>query len=288
MLKINSQKVDILPFSIYCNRNEYREWTLEYVGYLAAIVMGVVLGAIGGGGSILTVPILVYLFGQDASTATGYSLLIVGLTATYGAVSYYRQGLIEVKAAITFAIPSIIAVYLTRAFLMPAIPDVILTSPFVLEKNLVIMVSFAVLMLLSAYMMLTKDNSKMKSSGKAHSPILIVLEGAVVGVATGMLGAGGGFLIIPALVLLMGMEMKKAVGASLLIISLKSLIGFTGDLQAGISLDWMLIGKIIAFTIFGMWLATKIASKIESNKLQKGFGVFILVIAIFILVKELI
>lgn len=261
---------------------------MEYLGYLAAIVMGVVLGAIGGGGSILTVPILVYLFGQEASAATGYSLLIVGLTATYGAVSYYRQGLIEVKAAITFAIPSIIAVYLTRAFLMPAIPDVILTSPFVLEKNLAIMVSFAILMLLSAYMMLTKDNSKMKSSGKAHSPILIVLEGALVGVATGMLGAGGGFLIIPALVLLMGMEMKKAVGASLLIISLKSLIGFTGDLQAGISLDWMLIGKIIAFTILGMWLATKIANKIESNKLQKGFGVFTLVIAIFILVKELI
>ena len=260
---------------------------MEYLGYLAAIVMGIVLGAIGGGGSILTVPILVYLFGQDASIATGYSLLIVGLTATYGALSYYRQGLIDVKAAITFAIPSIIAVYLTRAFLMPAIPDVIISTPIVIEKNLVIMVSFAILMLLSAYMMLTKDTSSMKSDGAKHSPILIVLEGAVVGIATGMLGAGGGFLIIPALVLLMGMEMKKAVGASLLIISLKSLIGFTGDLQAGISLDWILIAKLIAFTIFGMWLATKVASKIESNKLQKGFGVFTLVIAIFILVKEL-
>jgi uncharacterized membrane protein YfcA len=250
--------------------------------------MGIVLGAIGGGGSILTVPILVYLFGQDASSATGYSLLIVGLTATYGAVSYYRQGLIEVKAAITFAIPSIIAVYVTRAFLMPAIPDVILSSPIVIEKNTFIMVSFALLMLLSAYMMLTRDNSKMKSSGKAHNPMLIVLEGGLVGVATGILGAGGGFLIIPALVLLMGMEMKKAVGASLLIISLKSLIGFTGDLQAGIQLDWILIGKLIGFTLLGMWIATRIANKIESQKLQKGFGVFTLVIAIFIIVKELI
>lgn len=261
---------------------------MEFVGYLAAIVMGLVLGAIGGGGSILTVPILVYLFGQDASTATGYSLLIVGLTATYGAVSYYRQGLIEVKAAITFAIPSIIAVYLTRAFLMPAIPDVIMTSPFVLEKNLVIMVSFALLMLLSAYMMLAKSNSSIKNSGLKHSPLLIILEGGLVGVATGILGAGGGFLIIPALVLLMGMEMKKAVGASLLIISLKSLIGFTGDLQVGISIDWILIAKLIGFTIFGMWLATRVASKVESHKLQKGFGIFTLIIAIFILVKELI
>jgi uncharacterized membrane protein YfcA len=260
---------------------------VEYIGYLAAVVMGIVLGAIGGGGSILTVPILVYLFGQDASIATGYSLLIVGLTATYGAISYYRQGLIDIKAAITFAIPSIIAVYLTRAFLMPAIPDVILSSPFVIEKNTFIMVSFALLMLLSAYMMLTRNNSEMKTSGVKHNPLLIVLEGAVVGVATGILGAGGGFLIIPALVILMGMEMKKAVGASLLIISLKSLIGFTGDLQAGISLDWLLIGKLVAFTLVGMWIATKIANKVESSKLQKGFGLFTLAIAIFILFTEL-
>jgi uncharacterized membrane protein YfcA len=260
---------------------------LEYLGYVAAIIMGIVLGAIGGGGSILTVPILVYLFGQDASSATGYSLLIVGLTASYGAVSYYRQGLIEIKAAVMFAIPSIIAVYLTRAFLMPAIPDVILTSPFVLEKNTLIMVSFAILMLLSAYMMLTRDNSQMKSSGNKHNPLLIVLEGGLVGMATGILGAGGGFLIIPALVLLMGMEMKKAVGASLLIISLKSLIGFTGDLQAGVQLDWVLISKLVVFTLFGMWLATRVAHKIESKKLQKGFGIFTLVIAVFILVKEI-
>jgi uncharacterized membrane protein YfcA len=280
-----SIKVYNIPFR---NIEVKDEHFLEYIGFLAAVVMGIVLGAIGGGGSILTVPILVYLFGQDASIATGYSLLIVGLTASYGAFSYYRKGLIEVKAAITFAIPSIIAVYLTRAYVMPAIPDVIFSSPFVLEKNMLIMVSFAVLMLLSAYMMLTKDNTKIASNGKRHSSLLILLEGALVGIATGMLGAGGGFLIIPALVLLMGMEMKKAVGASLLIISLKSLIGFTGDLQAGIAIDIVLVGKIIAFTVLGMWLATKVASKIESSKLQKGFGVFTLVIAIFILLKELI
>ncbi|MCW8092716.1 sulfite exporter TauE/SafE family protein [Alteromonas sp. ASW11-130] len=261
---------------------------MEYLGFIAAIVMGMVLGAIGGGGSILTVPILVYFFGQDASTATGYSLLIVGLTATYGAINYYRKGLIEVKAALTFAVPSIIAVYLTRAYLMPAIPEVIFSTPFVLEKDVLIMVSFAFLMMLSAYMMLTKNTSQSKQTKGNHNPLYIVVEGAVVGVATGMLGAGGGFLIIPALVLLMGMEMKKAVGASLLIISLKSLIGFTGDLQAGVSVDWLLIGKLIIFTIFGMWFGTRMASKIDGNKLQKGFGVFTLFIAIFILVKELI
>lgn len=261
---------------------------MEILGYAAAVLMGVVLGVIGGGGSILTVPILVYLFSTNATVATGYSLLIVGSTAAFGAIRYYRQGLIEIHSAITFAVPSIIAVYLTRAYLMPAIPDVIMTSPFVIEKDSFIMVSFAMLMVLSAVMMLTRDNSKLASSKPKQSYLMIIIEGAVVGVATGVLGAGGGFLIIPALVLLMGMDMKKAVGTSLLIIALKSLIGFTGDLQAGIDLDWQLLSSIIVCTVIGMWLATLVSGKIESGKLQKGFGYFTLVIAIFIFAKELI
>lgn len=261
---------------------------MEVFGYIAAVFMGVVLGAIGGGGSILTVPILVYLFGQDATEATAYSLLIVGLTATFGAYTYFRKGLIDFKAAIIFAIPSIVAVYLTRAYLMPAIPEIIMTTPFELTRNVLIMVSFAVLMLLSAYMMLTRDNSKMVQSNGGQKPLLIMLEGAVVGVATGILGAGGGFLIIPALVLFMGMEMKKAVAASLLIISLKSLLGFTGDLQAGFQVDWWFVLCILVCTVIGMSIASKITQNVDGTKLQKGFGVFTLIIATFILVKELV
>ena len=261
---------------------------LEILGYAAAVLMGVVLGVIGGGGSILTVPILVYLFNTNATIATGYSLLIVGATAAFGAIRYYRQGLIEIHSAITFAIPSIIAVYLTRAYLMPAIPDVIMTSPFVIEKDSFIMVGFGMLMVLSAVMMLTSDNSKLDSTKPKQSYPIIIVEGAVVGVATGILGAGGGFLIIPALVLLMGMDMKKAVGTSLLIIAFKSLIGFTGDLQAGIHLDWKLLSSLIVCTVVGMWIATFVAGKIEGKNLQKGFGYFTLVIAIFIFAKELI
>ncbi len=260
------------------------------LGFMAAILMGVVLGTIGGGGSILTVPILVYLFQVEPTTATGYSLLIVGFTAAFGAVSYYRQGLIDMKAAITFAIPSIIAVYVTRAFIMPAIPDLLIERPFILRKDMLIMVSFGVLMLAAAIMMLTKKKSVSAhnvGSSSSHNPLLIVAEGALVGVATGMLGAGGGFLIIPALVLLMGMEMKKAVGASLLIIALKSLIGFTGDLQAGIEIDVKLIGSLIACTLVGMWFATKIAGRLDGDKLQQGFAYFTLSIAIFIFIKEL-
>ena len=199
---------------------------MEILGYIAAFIMGVTLGSIGGGGSILTVPILVYLMGVTPVTATGYSLLIVGSAAAFGAFRYYRQGLIDMKAAITFAIPSIVAVYLTRAFLMPAIPDQITSVPFVVSKDIAIMVLFAILMVAAAIMMLrnSKNLTPLKDDYHHHS-ILIVVEGAVVGVVTGILGAGGGFLIIPALVLLMGMDMKRAVGASLFIIALKSLIG---------------------------------------------------------------
>jgi uncharacterized membrane protein YfcA len=175
----------------------------------------------------------------------------------------------------------------TRAFIMPAIPDVLIETPFVLRKDMLIMVAFGVLMLAAAIMMLTKKQSTSTQQSGSHNPLLIVAEGALVGMATGMLGAGGGFLIIPALVLLMGMEMKKAVGASLLIIALKSLIGFTGDLQAGIEIDFTLIGSLIACTLVGMWIATKIADRLDGDKLQKGFAYFTLIIATLIFIKEL-
>jgi len=267
------------------------------LGYLAAVLMGMVLGVIGGGGSILTVPILVYLMGVQADVATGYSLLIVGTTAAFGAVRYFRQGLVDIRASILFAIPSIIAVYLSRAYLMPNIPDQILSSPFSLTKNTAIMVLFAILMLSSAALMLRKvykkappigDIKLIKETSSNVKVGLIVLEGALVGVVTGILGAGGGFLIIPALVLFLNMPMKLAVGSSLFIIALKSLLGFTGDLQAGIELDVPLLPLMLLATCLGMAISTKIAGKLEGDALQKFFAFFTLTIAIFIITKELI
>ena len=259
---------------------------MEFLGYIAAVFMGMVLGVIGGGGSILTVPILVYLMGVNATVATGYSLIIVGLTAAFGAFRYFKQGLIDFKPALIFAIPSILAVYATRAFLVPAIPEVIYDGVFLVTKDLMIMVLFGILMVMSAVMML-RNAKQLKPTGKPQSAILILLEGAVVGVATGLLGAGGGFLIIPALVLLMGMEMKKAVAASLFIIALKSIIGFGGDLQAGIALDFQLIGSLIMCTLLGMFLATRISDRFDGKKLQKSFAYFTLTIAVIIFAKEL-
>ncbi|WP_158966292.1 sulfite exporter TauE/SafE family protein [Paraglaciecola sp. L3A3] len=262
------------------------------LGYIAAVFMGLVLGVIGGGGSMLTVPILVYLMGVEPSVATGYSLLIVGATAAFGAVHYFREGLIDVKASIIFAIPSIFTVYLTRAYLMPSVPDIFITSPFEVSKNIVIMVLFAILMLGSAAMMLRKAYSKPNidiNAVKTITPnrLLIVIQGAALGLISGILGAGGGFLIIPTLVLFMGMPMKKAVGASLFIIALNSLIGFSGDLQAGIELAVPLVPLMLLATFVGIAVSTKISSKLNDGALQKFFAIFTLVIAVFIMSKEL-
>ncbi|MFK8011813.1 MAG: sulfite exporter TauE/SafE family protein [Marinicellaceae bacterium] len=259
---------------------------LEIIGYFAAVLMGATLGLIGGGGSILTVPILVYLMGVNPVVATGYSLLIVGSVALIGSYSYYKQGLIDLKPAFLFAIPSIIAVYFTRAYLMPAIPDRIITQPFIIEKDMAIMVFFAVLMVFAALMMLKNSKDLRPIKGNQHY-LLIFIEGAVVGVVTGILGAGGGFLIIPALVLLIGMPMKRAVGASLLIIAMKSLIGFIGDIQSGIEFQLPMLIYFFLATIVGMLLATRLAGNIEGNNLQKIFAYFTLLIAAIILFKEL-
>lgn len=259
---------------------------IELLGYLAAFLMGLTLGSIGGGGSILTVPILVYMMGVNPVVATGYSLLLVGSVALFGAIQYHRQGLIDVKPALIFAVPSIAAVYLTRAYLMPAIPEIIIETPIIISKDLAIMVFFAVLMVVAAVMML-KNSRELKPKDNDHHYLLVIIEGTVVGVATGILGAGGGFLIIPALVLLMGMPMKRAVGASLLIIALKSLIGFLGDIQSGIEFQLPMLIYFFAATICGMWLATVLAKDMNGDKLQKIFAYFTLVIAAIILIKEL-
>lgn len=261
---------------------------MEIIGYIASIAIGISLGLIGGGGSILTVPVLVYLFGLDAVMATGYSLFIVGLTSAVGSVDYYRKGLINVKTAIIFGIPSIAAVYATRAFIVPAIPDeVFAIGGFVVSKALLLMLLFAVLMIAASYSMIRKDKKKAEDNAgeqKFNYP-LILAEGGIVGVLTGLVGAGGGFLIIPALVVLSKLPMKMAVGTSLAIIAAKSLIGFSGELGSA-SIDWTFLLTISAFAIVGIFVGTALSKKIDGAKLKPAFGWFVLVMGIYIILKE--
>lgn len=262
----------------------------EIFGYFGALLVGLVLGLIGGGGSILTVPIMVYLIGLNPIMATAYSLFVVGVTSVIGAYKNFKKGLVDIKTAVIFAIPAFIAVYLTRRYLVPMIPDVVFTiNNFQVTNSIFIMVLFAVIMLLASFSMLktknNKDTENQEQEIKYNYP-LIGLEGLGVGVLTGIVGAGGGFLIIPALVLLAKLPMKKAVGTSLLIIAVKSLIGFLGDLP-NIEIDWAFLLTFTTISIIGIIIGVYASKFISGKKLKKGFGYFTLITAIYILFKEL-
>ena len=263
--------------------------SIAITGFAAAILIGISLGLIGGGGSILTVPVLVYILGVNPVLATAYSLFVVGSTSLVGAVTYMKKGLMNYKTAIVFAIPSFIAVFLTRKFLVPALPDPLFSiGEFLITKSSGIMVFFAFIMLFAAYSMIREkkgEDQEDQEKVKFNFP-MIALEGSVVGLITGIVGAGGGFLIIPALVLLAKLPMKMAVGTSLLIIAAKSLIGFLGDLSTQ-TIDWPLLIMFTVLSIVGIFIGSALSKKINERVLKTGFGWFVLTMGIFIITKEL-
>lgn len=261
---------------------------MEYAGYIASVFIGISLGLIGGGGSILTVPMLVYLFSLDAVSATASSLFIVGVTSLVGSVDYYRNKLTNLKVAVVFGIPSIIAVFLTRALIVPAIPKTLLTiGSLSVTKHMFLLLLFALLMIASSYSMIKKQPESNKSSREIEfNYLMIIAEGTIVGILTGLVGAGGGFLIIPALVLLAGLPMKEAVGTSLLIIAAKSLIGFAGESGETV-INWVLLGSVSVASIAGIFIGAFLAKKIDGKKLKPAFGWFVLFMGFYILIKEI-
>ncbi len=260
---------------------------MEILGYALSIVMGFTLGLLGGGGSILTVPILVYVLGINPVLGTAYSLFVVGSTAVIGGWRKHIQDLVDWKTGMVFAAPSLLAVFLTRYYLVPAIPEnVFRLGNFVLTKDIAIMVFFGVVMLLASYSMIRNGRNLKGEGSKSFNFPLIIVEGLVVGIVTGLVGAGGGFLIVPALVLLVGLPIKKAVGTSLVIIAIKSLIGFLGDVGSGQEIDWIFLLIFTAFSIAGMFLGIYATRFIAAQKLKKGFGWFVLLMGIFIILSE--
>jgi len=265
---------------------------MEIFGYISAIIIGISLGLIGGGGSILTVPVLVYLFGVDPVMATAYSLFIVGTSSLVGAIPKYKQGLISLKTALVFGIPSIVSVFATRKFIVPAIPhELFEIGGFVVTKAVLMMMLFAVLMVAASVSMIKKNKNRGDANDNTEQKFnypMIILEGLVVGVLTGLVGAGGGFLIIPALVVLSKLPMKMAVGTSLLIIAAKSLIGFIGDISTSASaMNWPLLTAVTALAIGGIFIGNYLSKKIDGNKLKKGFGWFVLIMGVYIIINEL-
>lgn len=260
-------------------------------GVLATIVMGLSLGVLGGGGSILTVPILVYLFRIDPVLATGYSLFLVGLTSLLGAILAWKKGQVDLKTGVLFAVPSFIAVYLTRAALIPALPDVFFEAGSVrLTKSVFLMLFFAVLMLTASISMIRerKDRPQKLEVKPWLRASLIGLEGTLVGVVTGLVGAGGGFLIIPALVVLVGLPMRLAVGTSLAIIAVKSLIGVLGDLQSqGDQFDGTFLIGLALVAALGLLIGRALAPRIPESVLKKSFGFFVLAMGFVIFADQL-
>ncbi|MBQ0909653.1 sulfite exporter TauE/SafE family protein [Flavobacterium sp. F-328] len=259
---------------------------MEYFGYLASIIIGLSLGLIGGGGSILTIPILVYLFKIDVELATTYSLFIVGVTSLLGCISHYKMGNLQLKSALYFAVPSVFSILIIREVIFPQIATTLFTiATYQVSKNDLIMIVFSILMMAAAIAMIRK--SKPIPEGLKTNYIQLGFIGFVVGIVTGFLGAGGGFLIIPALLFFANLPMKQAVGTSLLIIFINSSIGFVGDLYIGTAIDYQLLLVIAAMAFVGMLIGIQISKKINGAQLKPIFGWFVLIMGVYIITREL-
>lgn len=259
---------------------------MEILGYLASIGIGIILGLLGGGGSILSIPILVYLFHLDAVLASAYSLFIVGVTSFVGAIPKYKDHLVNIHTGLLFGLPSIAAIFFTRKWIVPSIPDIIFqTGSFTLSKRLLILGLFGLLMILASYSIMKGRKHIKADEGESRIP-LIIFEGLLIGFLTGMVGAGGGFLIIPALVWLTRLPFKTAVGTSLFIIAINSLMGFLGDIL-NYPMDWKFLLGITGLAVFGILIGNKLQKKISADKLRSIFGWLILMMGILILIKEL-
>lgn len=257
----------------------------DLIGYIGALIIGLVLGLIGGGGSILTVPLLVYLLGYSPVFATAYSLFVVGSSSAVGVIQKHQKGLVDFKTGLAFSFPSFVSVYIARRFIVPNLPETIFSiGNFSLTKEMGMMVFFALVMFFAAFSMI--KNKKEETTGSKQPYYRTFIQGAIIGLITGLIGAGGGFLYVPALVLWAGLSMKKAVGTSLVIIALNSLIGFSGDVQT-LKIEWPFLLTFSAITIVGILLGGYLSKYVSNKKLKGIFGWFLVVMSIYIMYKEL-
>ncbi len=262
---------------------------MELFGYFLAVIIGILLSILGGGGSILTVPVLVYIFLLPPPIATAYSLLIVGIISATASLTYLKNGLASPKTALFFSFPSFVMVFITRKYLLPLIPQHIAQiGNIAIEKNHLIMVLFALLMLIASKSMILgrREINDIKSVTNKLNYSFIFLEGLAVGTLTGFVGVGGGFLIIPVLINFIKLPMKLAVGTSLMIIAINSLIGFLGDL-GHFTIDFSFLGKFVGLALVGVIIGTNLSKKIKNETLKPAFGWFVLAVSLVILGKEI-
>lgn len=259
---------------------------MEILGYVAMVGVGLILGGIGSGGSMLAIPILVYLFSEDVETASAYSLFLVGVTSLTGAILKQKEQFVAVRAAAMFGIPSITTTFITRKWLIGYVPDHIgEAGSLQITKGDVLMWLLASLMIVSSLMMLKDPAAKIAHSEGKYS--FLIPSGFVAGMISGLAGIGGGFLILPAMVLFAGVSVRTAIGTTLLIIAANSLLGFCGDVFNH-AVNWYfllsLTGVSVLGLLVGVWAGKRISPPFSA---RKGFAWFTILTAVFILVREL-
>lgn len=260
----------------------------QFIGYILAVFVGMTLGMLGSGGSILSVPILVYVMGIEPTLATAYSLFVIGTTSLVGGIHKAKQKLVDFYKVILFGIPAIVSVFVTRKILVPRIPEIIFSSDnFILTKSILIMVVFAIVMIFASVRMIKPFKEKIVVEDVQLNYFKIALMGILIGLVSGFVGAGGGFLIVPTLLFFAKTPMKMAVGTSLFIVSAQSLIGFTGDIMSNQIIDWKLLEYFTLASIIGIFIGNFIAKKVEDEKLKTSFGWFVLAMGIYIILREL-
>jgi hypothetical protein len=259
---------------------------IHLLGYLGAVLVGLVLGLLGGGGAAVSIPILVYAFAVPASIATGYSLLIVAFTAMLGSIQNLRRGLIRFRALLYCGLPALVAIYIMRRLLIHSIPDTFFKlSTFTLTKNSFILLLLAFFMALVARNMIVPQVSKSENVAAIPYP-LILIQSILIGLFTGLVGAGGGFLLIPLLLSFEPMEFRNATATSLALVMLNSAIGFLGDIQSQSQIEWPFLLTFMVCSATGVLVGIAIASKIDNKKLRLIFGYVMMSIAIYIVFKE--
>jgi hypothetical protein len=266
---------------------------MEIIGYILFLCIGIVLGLIGGGGSVLAVPVLVYLYSFHADVATAYSLFIVGTTSFVGSFNYLKKGNLSLEALFLFAFPSLITTYVVRKFFMPSLPDIVFSiSSFAISKDFLILFIFSLLLILSSSLMIFQNKPSHKNEVMweefSRSPLkipVVALLGGMIGFLTGFVGVGGGFMIVPALVIVLRISMKNAIGTSLSIIALNSVIGFFGS-QGSFIMDWKLLILFSLLSVSGIFVGLYLSDYISGKKLKPAFGWFTFFVGVFIIIKE--
>jgi len=260
--------------------------SMEIFGYCLALAMGVVLGVFGGGGSILSVPIFLYCFHMNAFEATTFSLLVVSLACSFASLRAMKSGLVDFKSALYFSIPSFLSVTLMRSYLLKMIPAYFEVFSFSMSKDTLIISSFSIVMFVSGMQMILKSNEK-ETSGQDFKPVSLIVVGFLIGLLTGFIGAGGGFLIVPALSLLIGLPIKRAIGTSFFIISMKTLIGFLSSLSSIEEIRYEMLTLFVFLALIGVFFGQKLSKRLDVIKLKKMFGAFVLIMSLFTFLMQI-